>query len=177
MKRITYKLINTFNPCYDPIRYISECYDETLVDFLKLKNIPARDRLWVIVRHQLLTDNQLHHYGLACARLVEKHSKDIRVKQCNDITAKFLKSEATLDELSAAAESAWSAELAAESAARSAWSAARSAAESAARSAELAARSARSAAESAESAAWSAEKIKMEEKQCLILIKILKKEK
>jgi hypothetical protein len=67
---------------------------------------------------------------------------DTRVRDCIETTRKYLRGEASLNEMRAAARSAWSAESAAESA----WSAARSA---------WSAESARSA---AWSAAWSAER-------------------
>ena len=147
MKQITYAEIKEFGPCYDPTRYIPETYLGTAIDILKMINVPAKDRLWVVVRHTIMTDKQLHLYGLACARMAESNSTDIRVKACNDTVEKYLKGEATKEEL----DVAWSA----------AWSAARSAAWSA-----------ESAAWSAESA-WSAARSAAQDKQCEILIKIL----
>ncbi len=154
---ISYKDINLLCPCYDPIKYIPETWSGTLVDILKMEEIPAKDRLWVCVRHTFMTDRQLHLYGLACVRQCEHLSTDPRVKECNDVVERYLAGQATSEELSSAESAAESAAEAAESASRSAESAARSAAwsaESAAWSAESAARSAESA---ARSAAWSAE--------------------
>ncbi len=155
MKTITYADIKAFGPCYDPNKHIPETWTGTLVDILKMTGVPAKDKLWAVVRHQFMSDRQLHLYGLACARMSESNSTDPRVKVCNDTTEAYLKGEATKEQLNAAAESAESAAestryAAAESAARYA------AAESAARSARSAWSAARYAAESAESAAWSA---------------------
>ncbi len=164
--KLTYNQIVEFGPCYDPVKYIPKDWSGTVIDILKMKDVSAKDRLWVAVRHQLLTDRQIHLYGLGCARLSEKYSTDPRVKECNDTVELYLAGKATKEQLSAARSAAWSAESAA-------WSAARSAARSAAWSAESAAESAESAAWSAaRSAAWSAESA-AEQQQCELLISII----
>ncbi len=161
---ITYDKIVAFNPCYDPIKYIPKDYSNSVIDMLSREDIPAKDRLWVVVREDFLTLKQIHLYGLGCARLSEKYSTDARVKACNDIVEAYLQGKATKQELSAAASAAWSAESA-ESAESAAWSAAWSAAASAAASAAWSA--AWSAAESA------AARSVTEVKQCKLLIKII----
>ena len=187
MKKITYEEIKSFNPCYDPVKYIKKDFNGTLASILKMKKVPAKDRLWVVVRHQLMTDKQLHLYGLACARMSEKYTTDKRVKECNDVVERYINGKATIEELNTAESAAVSAAVSALSAesAAAAWSAAESAAESAesARSARSAAWSAArsaawSAARSALSAAWSAAaESAAEEEQCMVLIKILKETK
>jgi hypothetical protein len=157
MKTITYDEIKALNPCYDPIKFISSDFNGTLIQILRMKKVPAKDRLWVIVRHTLMSDKQLHLYGLACARMAEKYTTDKRIKACNNIVKKFLNGKASLEELHTAARSAAESAESAESAA--------------------AASAARSAASAAWSAAWSAAsaaRSAAEEKQCLALIKILK---
>ena len=201
MKRLTYSDIVALSPCYDPIKHISSTWQGTLIDVLKLQNVPAKDRLWVTVRADFMTDKQLHQYGQACARMCETNSDDPRVKVCNDVVEAFFSGMATKEQLadaesaarsaawSIARSAAWSTTRSAESATKSAaWSAAESAvwsAESATRSATKSAESAaRSAESAARSAAWSAESAARsaagatawsdaEEKQCEILIKIL----
>jgi hypothetical protein len=168
-KKITYADIKALNPCYDPIKYIPVTYKGTLKQILKLKNVPAKDRLWVAVREQYLTLKQIHAYGLACARLSEQYSTDARVKQCNDVVERYLAGKATADELWVAELAAWSA---ARSAAESAWSM-RSAAWAAAVVAESAAGSAAWSARVAAESAWAAAGSAAEEKQILALLKIL----
>lgn len=111
MKTITYNEIKELTPCYDPIRYIPIDWTGTLIDILSMENIPAKDRLWVCVRHTFLTDK--------------------RVKECNDVVEAYLNGNMTKKQLNvvrSAANAVWSSESAAESAA---WSAARSAASAA----------------------------------------------
>lgn len=169
-------LIRTFNPCYDPVRYFKDQDNYSMIDLLKDKRIPAKDRLWVCVRNELMSDLQLKYYGLECAKLSLKYTKDNRVKKCLNVVSKYLKGKANIDELRAAREAAWSARLAAtESAAAraAAWSA-REAASAA--SAELAwsVEWATLAAVGLASAAAESAKAAMDEKQCKVLIKILK---
>ncbi len=156
--KITYAQIKALGPCYDPIKFIPAIWSGTIKQILKMENVEAKDRLWVAVRADFLTLKQIHAYGLACARLSEVYNTDPRVKQCNDVVERYLKSQASESELS------------------SAWSAAESAAARAARSAESAAWS---AAWSAESAAWgaaaSAAEIDMENQQVKALLRILNK--
>ena len=172
--KITYAQIKALDPCYDPSKFIPVDYEGTLIDILKMTNVPVKERLWIVVQHTNMTDKQLHLYGLACARMAEQYTTDLRVKECNDTTEAYINGRTTIGQLIAAESAAWSAWSAAWSAAESAaWSAAESAAWSAAWSAaESAAWSAWSAAWSSESAACSA-RLVVEEKQCLALIKIL----
>ena len=104
--KLSYEKIYSFKPCYDPIRHISKNWTGSAISLLKMKHIPAKDRLWVIVRQQLMTITQLKTYGLACAKLVEKFSADTRVKECNKTTARFLLGKATVKELSIARNAA-----------------------------------------------------------------------
>ena len=97
--KLTYQIIKNLNPCYDPNKYIQETWQGSLIDVLSMKNVPAKDRLWVCVSHGFITDRQLHLYGLACARMSEKYTTDTRVKQCNDVIEKFLRGKATRQEL------------------------------------------------------------------------------
>ena len=158
--KLTYQTIKDLGPCYDPVKYISKDWEGAVLDILRMTEVPAKDRLWVCVRRTLLTDRQLHLYGLTCARMSEKYSNDARVKQCNDVVERFLEGKATKAELEEA---------------ESAAGAARSAAWSAAWSAAGAARSAESAAGAARSAAWSAAGAESaaEQAQCEAIINIL----
>ena len=205
MKTLSYANIVQFRPCYDPIKHIPENYSGTLAEILSLKQVPAKDRLWLIIRAELLSDKQIHTFALFCARQCEVNSTDPRVKECNDTVEAFLKGEGTKEQLSAAESAAksansaaWSAAKsaakyaesaagsaaksaagsAAASAAKSAAKSATSAAESAAESAAKSAKSAESAAESAWSAARSAESAAWsaaKEKQCEFLAELLTK--
>lgn len=98
-KSITYGMIKDLDPCYDPVKYIPKTWKGTVSNILRLKTVPAPDRLWVCVRRRFLTDKQLNLYGLGCARLVEKYSTDPRVKDCNDTVERYLNGKATRNAL------------------------------------------------------------------------------
>ena len=93
--KLSYKKILSFEPCYDPVRHITKDWTGTAIDLLRMKHIPAKDRLWVCLRKGILTKRQYVQFALACARSVEKHATDTRVKQCNDIVEQYLKGRAT----------------------------------------------------------------------------------
>ena len=108
-----------------------------------------------------LTERQRHEFALACARRVQHLMTDPRSVAAPDTRERWLRGEATDEEMVAAAEEAWSsASSAAESAARvAARVAARTAAESVAWTASDAAGAASWAAVwSAADAAWDAER-------------------
>lgn len=99
MKTLTYASIKELAPCYDPIKYIPVDWSGSVIDILSMKNIPARDRLWVAVRNQLMSQDHLKKFGLFCARQCEMYSTDPRVKLCNDTTQAYLQGEVTLEQL------------------------------------------------------------------------------
>ncbi len=98
-KTITIAEIRSFNPCYDPNKYLPESYNDSLTALLENKEIPPKDRLWVVVRNSLMTQLQLKYYGLGCARLAEKFTTNPVIKACNDATELFLKGSINREEL------------------------------------------------------------------------------
>jgi hypothetical protein len=133
------KYLRSINPCYDPSRHLKEDFRGTALTILRNGDIPPQDRLWVVLRTDLVSEKLMRLFAVWCAREAIKllPSPDPRLEACCKVSERYATGQATEEERSAAWSAAWSA---AESAA---WSAAWSAAESAAWSA-------------AESAAWSA---------------------
>lgn len=175
LRYFDYKYLKSIDPCYSPSRYIGSRFRGTALDILNHNAIPAQDKLWVVLRTDLVSEELMRLFAVwACRRSIKLLANpDPRIEACCVITEKFALGKATEEERSAAESEAWSAaksaaspaaeyaywsaaESAASSAARSAaWSAARSAAWSVACS--TAESAAESAAEStARSAAWSA---------------------
>ncbi len=129
MKEFDLDAIRSWEPCYDPSEILPEDWRGTVFDILDNKDIPFRDRVWVIMRADLVSKKLMRLFAVWCARQVQHEIKDERSLKAIEVAERFALGEATEVELSAARS-------AAESAARSAaWSAARSAAESAAWSA------------------------------------------
>ena len=134
-------------PCYDPSRYLPEGWQGTALDVLDVKDCPAADRLWVVLREECVSSRTLRLFAVWCARqaLALVDNPDQRSVAACDTAERFANGEATERELAAARAAAWDA----------AWTAARDAAWAAA---STAARDAAWAAAStaARDAAWAA---------------------
>lgn len=174
MRLFTIKEIRSWGPCYDPSRHLNEDWTSNALDILDNEEIPFKDRLWVVLRTDLVSEKLMRVFAVWCARQVQHLMKDKRSLKALDIMDAYNEYRYLIDdkdwvevwelERDAAAESAesamyaaWSAESAmsaAESAMFAAWSATDSAARYAA---------AESAWSAAESAAWYAQKNKLKQ--------------
>ena len=161
MKSITYAEFLDFGPCYlgDPDRKalmdsIAQRQDRwTALDILELEEIPDEDKLWCVLRKELIEPEKLHEFACVCAERALRRVKNPDPRSVAAIEAKraWMKGEISDAELAAARD-------AARAAARdAAWAAARDAAWDAARGAAGAA--ARAAARAAERA-WQVEELK-----------------
>lgn len=143
MKTVTLEQFMKFRPCWlyedggeERLRTIAKRKKNwSALDVLALEEVPANDRLWAVLREEFIDAPVLHEFACRCAeealRFVDK--PDPRSLAAIETKRRWLRGEATDEELAAAWSAAWCA----------AWSAAESAARCAAESA-------------AESAAWSA---------------------
>ena len=154
MQTFTIDDIRSWNPCYDPTRYLPADWQGTALDILTVEDCPARDRLWVVIRNECIDECTLRLFAVWCARqaLALIDNPDPRSVAAVDMAERFANGEATSEELAAAWAAAWDASVAASAAASyaanaAARDAARAAAEDAARAAAEAA---------AEAAAWAA---------------------
>ena len=163
------------------LKMLAACRDAVKwVEFRDLKQVWAECEridwlLWLAGRSNI-DSKLLVQVAVECAELSlpnyeKQYPNDNRIRDCINTVKRWIKGEASLEDVS----TAWSAaESAAESAESAARSAAESAAESAARSAAWSAESAaRSAAWSAESAAWSAAVSAAEKKNLEIIRRIV----
>ncbi len=128
LNKITIDDIRSFEPCYDPEKYIPEDWTGTAVDILRVTDCPATDRLWVVCREELIDAKTLRLFAVWCAREALKlvdNPDPLSVNAC-DVAERFANDLATRDELSAAwapaRDAAWAA------ARDAAWAAARDAA-------------------------------------------------
>jgi hypothetical protein len=172
MKTVTYEQFLEFEPCWlndgraEKLAQIgARKKDWTAVDVLKLRSVPAEDKLWAVLREEFLPAPILHEFACRCAERVLKKAKVTDERSWNAIKTKraWLKGEATDEELDAALAAAGDAAAAAagdaaawDAAWAAAW-AARAAARAAARDAVWAARDAEWAARAARAAAGAAE--------------------
>lgn len=144
--------IRSWNPCYDPTRYLPEGWQGTALDILAVEDCPARDRLWVALREECIDARTLRLFAVWCARqaLALIDDPDPRSVAALDTVERFANGEATVDELAAARAAAGAAAGDAEEAA---WAAAETAARAAAWDAASAAASGAAGA-AASGAAW-----------------------
>jgi hypothetical protein len=122
MKTITIADIRSWDPCYDPIRYLPENWSGTILDILRDEAIPLHDRRWVVFRTELISERTLRLFAVWCAREALKlvANPDSRFIEATNVAERFANGKASLKELnlawSATKSAAWSAESAAESA-------------------------------------------------------------
>jgi hypothetical protein len=108
-KRFTIEDIRSWNPCYDPARHLPEGWSGTAADILRHETIPAKDRLWVVCRENLIDAKTLRLFAVWCARQVEHLMIDERSKKALEVAERFANGEATSEELAAAWAAAWAA--------------------------------------------------------------------
>lgn len=144
---ITIADIRDIGPCYNPSKYLKEDWNGSIQDILRMKNVPADDRLWVACNKQFISEDLLFKFSEQCCwEIVGFLPEDEQLKYCNILCIIRLARETSDDDLryaarnaagNAAGNVAWNvAWNAARNVARSAaWSAARNAARNVARSA------------------------------------------
>ena len=142
MKTITYEQFLEFDPCYlyDPekkalMESIAQRREHwSAMDILELENIPAADRLWAVLREELIDAPILHEFACRCAEraLSRIENPDPRSLRAIEIKRAWLRGKATDEELAAAQDAALAAAQDAALAARHAALAARHAARAAA---------------------------------------------
>jgi hypothetical protein len=114
MKRFNVADITEWNPCYPPTKHLPEDWSGTVIDILDNKNIPFEDRLWVIMRTDLVSEKLMRLFAVWCARQVQHLMKDARSIKAIDVAEAFANGLATKDELDAARDvaraAAWAAE-------------------------------------------------------------------
>ena len=143
MKTFTIDDIRSWNPCYEPNRYLPEGWSGTVIDVLKHDSIPPEDKLWVVCREELIDAKTLRLFAVWCARQVEHLMTDERSKKAIDVAERFALGKATEEELAAARDAArdaaWAAarDAARDAAREAAWAAAWAAARAAAREAQI----------------------------------------
>ena len=163
MKTITYEDFVRFSPCWltddeerneyaaQLVRYRKMRDKWSAIDILRLDDVIAEDRLWIVLRGELIDAPILHEFACRCAErsLARIDKPDERSVAAIEAKRKWLRGEISDDAMDAARAAACAAARA--SARSAAYAAARASARSAAWDAELSA-----AMTSAQYAAWGA---------------------
>ena len=127
--------IRSYDPCYDPAKYLPEDWQGTALDILKVGGCPPQDRLWVVLRNDWIDDRTMRLFAVWCARqaLALVVNPDPRSVAACDVAERYANGQATDKELAAARDAAWDAarDAARDAAMAAAWDAARAAARAA----------------------------------------------
>ena len=104
---IKYTDIINRNPCYDPSEIgMSKDYEASAPEFIKeyrSKVKDKRDILWVVLRGEYMTKNELFEYSLFAANRVRRIIKYVISLNAMYVLEHYLSGEATEDELKTAA--------------------------------------------------------------------------
>ena len=150
---LTWADFKKFEPCYDPQERYGD-FSGTILDILKDKRIPAKDRIWAATRKGMLDDRTLRLFTCKCVREVWHLLTDERSRKAVEVAELYAVGEATDEELAAARAAARDAAMAA--AWDAAWAAAMAATWAAARA-----------------ATWAAARDAAMDKQIMILIQLI----
>ena len=68
LKTVTIEDIESWEPCYSPMKYLPEDWTGTAIDILKVTDCPPPDRLWVVCRDELIDEKTVRLFAVWCAR-------------------------------------------------------------------------------------------------------------
>lgn len=91
--------IRSWFPCYDPTRHLPEDWHGTAVDILKTERVPDKDRLWVCLRPEILSEKTMRVFAVWCARQVQHLMKDPRSLKALDVAEAYAYGKASKEEL------------------------------------------------------------------------------
>ena len=119
MKTITVNQFLKLGSCYSKERILEIAGDKkkwSAIDILLLDDIPAQDRLWAVLRENLIDAPILHEFACRCAEnaLVLVENPDARSVAAIEAKRAWLRSEITDAQLAAAWGAARAAALAAQ---------------------------------------------------------------
>lgn len=123
MNSITYEEFLKFNPCWlkteEGAARLKEIGAQkerwTALDILALDDVSAEDKLWAVLREELIDARILHEFACWCAEDALSHVENADERSWNAIKVKraWLRGEASDEELVDARATAWAAALAA----------------------------------------------------------------
>jgi len=138
---ITLDDVRSWRPC-DPVEsftFVPPDWSGTVFDILDCEQLSAADRIWLVVREEVMELRDIRLFALRCAKRVEHLMEDQRSKDGLEVVARFLDGKGTQEELESARDAANTAARAAAWAAAWAAAVARAAARSAVEATERAA--------------------------------------
>ncbi len=109
MKTFTIRDLRKWRPCYDPNKFFPENWKGTALDILLHPQIPAKDKLWVVLRTQALDLPILRIVVVSFARALLDlldGKADLNIVAACDIAEKYANNQASAADLKAASVSA-----------------------------------------------------------------------
>lgn len=103
------KYVRSLDPCYAPEKFLKTGVRYSAVSILQDAKIPFVDRLWVVLRTDLVSEKLMRLFAVWSARQVQHLMEDNRSVNALKVAEKFANGFATQEELSAASGAAWSA--------------------------------------------------------------------
>lgn len=115
IKQFNYDDVVSWKPCYDPVEYLGKTWTGTAIDILEMNHIPFNDRLWVVMRPELLSEKLMRLFAVWSYRETLRFisNPDPRSIYAANVAEAFALGKATEEELKAAREAALAAALAA----------------------------------------------------------------
>jgi hypothetical protein len=98
VKRFTTDDIRYWKPHFDPSDYLAETWQGTVLDILNNKRIPFKDRLWVIMRKDLVSEKLMRRFAVWCARQVQHLMRDERSLYALDVAEAYAENRWLLDD-------------------------------------------------------------------------------
>lgn len=104
LKYFTYEHIKSWDPCYDPVKYISKDFKGTAIDILKMNQIPPQDRLWCVLRSEIVSEQAMRLFAVWVYRqtLVFLPNQDPRNIEAANVAERYANGQASKEELIAA---------------------------------------------------------------------------
>jgi hypothetical protein len=94
--------LRSWRPCYDPKKHLAEDWRGTAITILQNQSISIPDRLWVVLRTDLISERTIRLFAVWCARQVQHLMKDPRSIAALDVAERFANGEASKEEWDAA---------------------------------------------------------------------------
>jgi hypothetical protein len=111
-KTITLEQVLSLNPCYSKEKILEVSEDKTeltIGEIIDLRFVPAEDKLWLLLREEIIPARTLHEFALWCAEtaLTKANVTDERSWNALKVKRLWLDGKATDKELDAARYAAW----------------------------------------------------------------------
>jgi hypothetical protein len=99
--------VRGWKPCYSPERYLVAGKRYNSVKILQDERIPMHDRLWVVLRTDLVSEKVMRLFAVWSARQVQHLMKDPRSIAALEVAERFANGQATAEELNDANAAAY----------------------------------------------------------------------